>query len=204
MNNWNNKKEKIAGYYADLISEHGHDPRACDYGRPESQQKKFRVLSDIITSDHKTLLDVGCGFADYAGFLKEKYPHIQYDGVDITPEFVEQVKQEKPELNIRHMDILSNDPGQYDIVTANGIFYLLGSDAEVVMQELVARMFALCRKTIAFNSLSVWCDDQEEGEFYADPLKTVEFCRTLSPWVTLRHDYHSRDFTIYLHREQVG
>ena len=43
----------------------------------------------------------------------------------------------------------------------------------------------------------------KEGEFYTDPLQTLAFCRTLTPWVTLRHDYHSRDFTIYMRKDQV-
>lgn len=203
MNEWNNQKDKIVGYYSGLISEYGHNPRACDYGRPESQQKKFNVLSDIVTQNHKTLLDVGCGFADYAGFLHDKYPHIKYSGVDITPEFIAQEKINNKNLDLRHLDIMNDDPGQFDIVTANGIFYLLDQDAEKFMQDLIKRMFALSLNAVAFNSLSAWCNDQEEGEFYADPLKTLEFCRSLSPWVTLRHDYHDRDFTIYMYREQV-
>lgn len=201
---WNKKKEKIAGYYAALIEEHGHNPRSCDYGRPESQAKKFKILSEIITDQHQTLLDVGCGFADYADYLQMRAPHVKYEGVDITPNFVEQAKQKHPDVDIYLMDILSEEPGIFDVVTANGIFYLLGEGAEEMMQKLVTRMFELCRGSVAFNSLSTWCDDKEADEFYADPMKTLEFCRTLTPWVTLRHDYHSRDFTIYMHKEQVG
>lgn len=204
MSEWSEKKDKIAGYYADLIREHGHHPRSCDYGRVESQSKKFRVLSDIIDDSFASVLDVGCGFADYAGYLKEHSPHVTYHGADITPEFVEHAKTAHPDLDIRHMDILNETPPQdYDLVTANGIFYLLGDGAEDFMQSLVRRMYECCQKAVAFNSLSAWCDDQEEGEFYADPVKTLEFCKSITPWVTLRHDYHSRDFTIYMYREQV-
>ncbi|CDN13322.1 hypothetical protein RintRC_4207 [Richelia intracellularis] len=54
---------------------------------------------------------------------------------------------------------------------------------------------------MAFNSLSSWGTQKESGEFYADPLATVKFCRTLTPWVILRHDYMQHDFTIYMYRE---
>ena len=40
---WNDQKVKIAGY-ADLIKKYGHSPDLPDYGRAESQIKKFRVL----------------------------------------------------------------------------------------------------------------------------------------------------------------
>jgi SAM-dependent methyltransferase len=204
MVDWDEKKDAIAGYYKDLIKEHGHTPRSCDYGRPESQAKKFMVLSDIVTPKHQTLLDIGCGFADYADYLEMRAPHIQYTGVDITTEFVKEAKRKHPDLDVFQMDILSEDLGHFDIVTANGIFYLLGKEAEPLMQKLVTRMFDITLQSVAFNSLSAWCKDQESGEFYADPVKTLEFCRTLTPWVTLRHDYHDRDFTIYMHKEQVG
>ena len=68
------------------------------------------------------------------------------------------------------------------------------------MRDLVARMFALCREAVAFNSLSTWAPDPEPSEFYADPAETLAFCRTLTTRVTLRHDYHTRDFTVYLYR----
>ncbi|GBO51706.1 hypothetical protein APA_947 [Pseudanabaena sp. lw0831] len=100
------------------------------------------------------------------------------------------------------MDILTESPdGSYDLVTANGIFYLLNQDAELYMQRLIARMYELSSKAVAFNSLSLWDKNQEDGEFYADPLKTVQFCRTLTPWGVLRHDYLLHDFTIYMYKE---
>ena len=48
MSNWEQKKEAIGDYYSKLITEHGDNPRSCDYGRPESQAKKFKILSEII------------------------------------------------------------------------------------------------------------------------------------------------------------
>jgi hypothetical protein len=43
---------------------------------------------------------------------------------------------------------------------------------------------------------------QEPGEFYADPVEIVRFCRSLTPWVVLRHDYLAHDFTVYLYRDR--
>lgn len=204
MSNWIEKKNVIESYYTGLIEEHGHSPRSCDYGRPESQDKKFRVLSEAINLNGKSVLDVGCGFAHFSQFLSDMFDGVNYHGVDITREFITQAKSLHPDVNVQHADILSETFDKtYDFVTANGIFYLLGANAQDVMQNLVTRMFELTHDTVAFNSLSSWCDDKEDGEFYADPLQAVTFCRTLTPWVTLRHDYHSRDFTIYMRKDQV-
>ena len=192
--------DAIGAYYDRLVAEHGHSHRAADNGRAESQQIKFRVLSDVMPLAGKNVLDVGCGFADYADYLAQRFPGVGYTGVDLSQAMVNGAQRAHPGLAVRRLNILHDDPGRFDVVTANGIFYLLGAQAPDLMRDLVARMFALCREAVAFNSLSTWAPDPEASEFYADPAETLAFCRTLTPRVTLRHDYHTRDFTVYLYR----
>lgn len=200
---WVHKRSRIVDYYDALVAQFGHDPQACDYGQASSQLKKFEVLAEALPVSGKRVLDVGCGFADFARFLKERYPDVSYEGVDVTPSMVEEARRARPDLALRHLDILEQDPGgPYNLVTANGIFYLLGEDARGWMKRLIARMFELSSEAVAFNSLSAWADRKESGEFYADPIATVEYCRTLTPWVALRHDYLPHDFTIYMYRER--
>jgi len=192
---------RISGYYEDLIHKYGHDPRACDYGRVESQQIKFRVLSEVLPLANLNLLDVGCGFADFATFLHQRFESLQYSGVDLCSSMIDEAKRAHPSLDLRVANIAeASFDRSFDVVTANGIFYLIGGHAWPMMQQMIQRMFALATKAVAFNSLSTWAPDQEQGEFYADPLQTIDFCRQLTPWVVLRHDYHPRDFTIYLYK----
>jgi len=194
----------IACRYDDLVARFGHDPRACDYGRPESQAVKFSVLSEVTPLNGKTILDVGCGFADFARYLEARYPGVRYTGVDISEAMVNSARKLRPDLAIERLNILNEYPGHFDVVTANGIFYLLGADARSLSQQLVTRMYSLSRHAVAFNSLSSWAANPAEGEYYADPCDFVDFCRTLTPWVVMRHDYHARDFSIYLyHRENL-
>ena len=202
-NSWIKKRNEISTYYTSLISKYGSTPRACDYGRPESQLIKFRVLSQILDSTTSTLLDVGCGFADYGRFLSKHHPQIAYTGIDITSEFILKARQLSPLFDLHQLDILSESPPQhqYDVVTANGIFYPLGETAVPIMHQLVKRLFQLASKAVSFNSLSTWCPDPEPDEFYADPLDTLAFCRSITPWVSLQHNYHSRDFTIFMFKE---
>lgn len=190
----------IGRYYDELVARYGHDPRACDYGRAESQAIKFAVLSQVAPLDGKRILDVGCGFADYATYLSALFRNVSYAGVDISAAMVASARALHPELSIRAANILEEDVGAFDIVTANGIFYLLGAEAPALMRALVARMYASATEAVAFNSLSAWTPDQEPGEYHADPAEVLNYCRTLTPWVALRHDYHPRDFTVYLYR----
>jgi trans-aconitate methyltransferase len=167
----------------------------------ESQKIKFRVLSEVLPLANSRLLDVGCGFADFATFLARRFPGLQYSGIDLSSAMVKEARRNHPELDLCVANISdAKFKGAFDVVTANGIFYLLGDEAFSMMQQMIERMYALATTAVAFNSLSAWATDQESGEFYADPLRVVEFCRQLTPRVVLRHDYHPRDFTIYLYR----
>jgi hypothetical protein len=38
---------RIANYYQDLVQKYGHDPRACDYGRPQSQESRAAAFSTL-------------------------------------------------------------------------------------------------------------------------------------------------------------
>jgi SAM-dependent methyltransferase len=194
----------IATFYNQRVMQFGYDHRACDYGRAVSQTKKFEVLSAALDHSDQSILDVGCGFADYADYLSERYLNIKYTGFDLSSEMIGKAKCRLPELDLRVVNLLEETDGtQYDIVNANGIFYLLGDQAPKLMQDLVTAMFQRCKKAVTFNSLSLWAPERDSGEFYANPAEVVEWCRKLTPWVTLRHDYMPHDFTVYLYRNQV-
>ncbi len=196
--------QRIASYYDDLVGRHGHDPKACDYGRRESQRIKFQVLAKVMDLRDKRILNVGCGFADYARYLAETVGPVTYTGIDLSSRMIQEGKRLSPHLDLRVANLLATDVTSWDVVTANGIFYLLGEEARNLMPQLIRAMFERAGMAVAFNSLSSWAARQEPGEFYADPLETVTFCRTLSPWVVLRHNYFPHDFTVYLYRKQLA
>jgi SAM-dependent methyltransferase len=195
--------QRIASYYDKLVARYGHDPKACDYGQASSQIIKFRILSEVMDLKGRRLLDVGCGFADFRSYLLERVGDVCYSGVDLSGEMVQRARRLHPHTDVRQCNILADAvEGGYDVVTANGIFYLLRGKAFEVMCELIRRMFDLADAAVAFNSLSAWAPQQEPEEFYAEPLEVLRFCKTLTPWVTLRHDYVPHDFTMYLYKRQ--
>ena len=112
-------------------------------------------------------------------------------------------KERHSDLSIRRLNILDEDPGPFDIVIANGIFYLLGADAKTVMQELIARMFEIAKETVVFTSLSTRASVQNVGEFHADAAETFNFCQSLCDRMVLRHDYLQHDFAIYMYKSLI-
>ncbi len=193
---------RIAAYYDDLVDRYGHDPRACDASGVESLQRRYRVLGDVMDLTGKRVLEVGCGFGDLGVHLRERYEGVVYRGVDLSPRMVEEGRATHG-LDLRVSNVLDLDPAEerYDVVLAQGIFYLLDGDAESKMQELVRAMAALSVEATAFTAVSSWTPTPEPGEYYVDPVSLLAFCRTLTPFVTIRHDYHPGDVAAYLHHE---
>lgn len=191
-------KKQIAEYYDKLVATYGHDARSCDYGSDVSQKKKFDVLSECCDLSGLSLLDVGCGFCDYYQYLRERSVDVQYTGMDLSRKMIETARALHPELSLINGDFETEEISPVDVLTANGIFYLLGEGAEATMREIVQKMFNHAKVAVAFNALSSWRKEKEDSEFYADPIETLRFCSTLTPWVTLRHDYHPGDFTVYM------
>ena len=107
-------------------------------------------------------------------------------------------KNKFPDVKILNCDINQIEK-QYDCVFASGIFTY---QSQSFLESFIITAFSKTKHVLAFNALSNWSDKMEQDEFYADPLATLAFCRSLSPFVTLRHDYHSRDFTIYLYKSR--
>ncbi|HZP81036.1 MAG TPA: bifunctional GNAT family N-acetyltransferase/class I SAM-dependent methyltransferase [Chthonomonadaceae bacterium] len=191
-------------YYTERLERYGLDHRALDWGSRASQERRFAILAEIGPLHNASLLDIGCGLADYYAYLTQRGVPVRYTGMDITPAMIAAATKRFPEQRFVVRDILA-DAGKRpeeleraDYVSASGLFTFTN---ERFLQEAVRVMFAYCRKALAFNALSAFAPQQEPGEFYADPLETVRFCRTLTPWIVLRHDYLPHDFTVTLYRE---
>jgi SAM-dependent methyltransferase len=193
---------RIAKFYDTLVDRLGHVAGATDQSE-QSRRLRFRALADVTNLDNKRVLDVGCCIADYADYLQERFKNVSYVGIDISARMIDEAKRLRPNLELRLGNILDDTLNEkFDVVTANGIFYLLGKDAAEVIPQVIRRMYDASSCAVAFSTLSSWAPVKEEGEFYADPLETIKICRECTPWVTLRHDYLPHDFVVYMYRER--
>lgn len=196
---------KTVEVFSESLRRHGQDYRALNWGSREGQENRFRVLCEIGLADGDSLLDVGCGLGDLHAYLCRRGIAAGYSGLDITPDMVASASRRFPEVQFRCGGLLEDFEAPadgFDYVFASGIFYLREERPFEHLQASVARMFALARKGVAFNCLSRWGDANDGGsEYREDPLRCLEFCRSLTPWVVLRHDYHPGDFTLYLRRQ---
>jgi len=193
---------KTISHYQSLLNQHGENYRSLDWGSRESQKKRFEILAGIGVGPGDRVLDVGCGFADFNGWLIEHRPGIEYSGIDFTPGMVEKAQARFPNLKILNKTIFDLDLAiaPFDYLFASGIFVFRQENPVDYLFSTVKTMYGFCTKGIAFNCLSLWAKEKSPNEFYADPTNVINFCKTLTRKVVLRHDYHPADFTIYLYR----
>jgi len=195
---------RVGAHFDQLVERYGDDHRALDYGSRQSQRIRFEVLASGLALSNRRVLDVGCGMGDFKDYLDGCGMPVAYAGVDASARMIELARARHPGEEFSAGDVLA--PGvarACDVAVANGIFYLLGACAAELMQNIVARMWALAEEAVAFTSLSAWSPRAVNGEFHADPLGVVKFCRSLTPWVRLRHDYLPHDFAVFLYKRPV-
>src|SRR5262249_5782670 len=151
-------------YYDRLVDQYGHDPRACDASSKESLDVRYRVLSEVMDLSGKSVLEVGAGFGDFGAYLRGRFSAVQYTGIDISTRMIEEGRKAYPDLQLYRQSILEVEPSrQFDIVLAQGIFYLLGDNAEEKMYILIRRMLALAREAISFSTICAWAQEKNEA-----------------------------------------
>ncbi len=204
ITDWQQDNNRTVEFYSYLIHKYQFDPRAVDWGSQKSQELRFSVLVQIGQLHGTSVLDVGCGLCDLLSYLQRNGISLDYTGYDITPAMVESARQRFPHALIEVRDLMaeSDPPPQFDYVLASGIFYLRQLEPMVYLELMVRRMFALCRRGVAFNTLSVFAPQHHPSEFYADPAQVLTMCLKMTPHVVIRHDYLPHDFTVYLYRGQ--
>ena len=197
-----NSSDSIVKKYTKLVVKYGLSYRTLDWGSQQSQQLRFKILSEIAPLEGTSILDVGCGLCDFYQYLLNQGINVDYHGIDITPNMVKKAQQRFPDADIELKNIVSSSDSQnYDYVVASGIFYLLPSTRHV--EDIIKAMFSVARLGVAFNSLSDWGGDVEEGELVLTPEKTVSYCKNMTKLISLRHEYMPHDFTMFLYKEMV-
>ena len=189
-------------HFQNLVDRFGVDSLASGWRDSRSQTARFAVLVSGGLDPGASLLDIGCGQGDLFAWLRENGYCIDYRGVDLTPEMVAIARARFPEARFEAADLFDlDDSHRAHHVVASGIFFLRQAAPFDYLQVAVTHLYRFAEVSLAFNCLSTHAEHQDEGEYREDPATVLRFCLTLTPFATLRHDYHRGDFTVILRRE---
>ncbi|AUX23708.1 uncharacterized protein SOCEGT47_042380 [Sorangium cellulosum] len=195
----------VRAFYHAEVAKHGYTHRGLGFNNRESQLHRFDVLRSVGDLHRARVLDVGAGLGDFVRYLWARGVVPDYTGLELCEHLVAEARrrhQGPGPARFLAGDILTADlSGPYDYVIASGIFGLETPSAAGRIIPTLTRLYELCRRAVAVNFLSARASRKAPQRLYVEPLEALARALTLTPTVTLRHDYLPNDFTLFLYRE---
>ncbi|MBT5876514.1 MAG: class I SAM-dependent methyltransferase [Candidatus Latescibacteria bacterium] len=201
----NDHFESVRSYYDDCLLSHGPTARGVDWNSAESQLLRFSILHEITKlRPTESVLDVGCGFGSFLGFLRDNNHRGAYSGIDISQNMIETAIQLFPEdadAFVVTAD-LSSAPTS-SIVVASGLFNVrAGTDLDIwtdYVDATIVQLASLAESRLALNFLSTHSDQQLRDErLHYDSIGRVAdlLANAMSRRLRIRQDYGLYEFTI--------
>jgi SAM-dependent methyltransferase len=201
-------KNALVGLYEERYTRLGYDVRTLGWNGRADQELRFKILSDIADLAGASVCDVGCGFGDLIDYLRDRFGQFDYTGVDLSPSLVEKGRQIHAGYDLRCMDILEERFAEsFDYFLLSGMLNFRIEDNWKLTTDILKLLFSLAKKGVAANFLSTYVNFQRPGNYHHNPEQVFSFGRSLTKWVTVRHDYPLWEFTLYLYkhpRHQAG
>jgi len=199
--------DRLTGLYNGRLAELGHDVRTVGWSSAASQALRFSVLCRGLDLAGRRILDIGCGLGDFVPWAEGVHgTDFDYVGLDLAADLVAAAQSRHGGDRRRFIaDTLAqgSDLGAFDVIVLSGTLTFRTADNRATMQSLLTRAFACCRGTVCANFMSSYADRQLEKNFHFVPEDVFGFAKTLTPYVTLYHDYPLYEFTVQLHRQPM-
>lgn len=189
----------VRDQYRDRIDEKGTTPEGLFWDSEESMQTRFGVAADTVDFERATVLDVGCGFGDLYGYLRQNgHTPETYHGIDVSEVVLAEARDrygDAPAVSFERRNILRDpyESEQFDVAAVFGAMWnkLESIDNEAYIRRFMRTCFA-CADTVVVNALSSYRQGDwsyEEFVYYYDPRTVFGYAQELTRNVRLRHDF---------------
>ena len=194
---------QIIKFHNDRSKEFKNDYKRLGWKSADSQLLRFGALASAFPLNNSSVLDVGCGYADFKTHLDKKFSNVSYTGIDLMPAFIHEAARRfasDTHASFIHGDFENVELTQVDYVFSCGALSYRNSNHYFPF-SMIQKMLDTARKGIAFTMLN-------EENFPEHPLlkgyskaRIQTFCRSLSNNVKLIDTYLPDDFTIVISKE---
>ena len=194
--------KKIHSIYKDLYLKYGDNIASVKSRNQKQQYVRFKYLINCINfKKNESLLDVGCGLGDLAGYLKKNKIECNYLGIDFVDNFINTASKKyskDQKTKFLKMDIEKDAfPKNYDWLLLSGLFNDKDKNSYKFMIKIITKMFKASKKGIVFNNLTKYVDYENKTLFYTYPDKIFRYCVTnLSRYIVLKTNYQTKKGTI--------
>lgn len=197
------ERDAIIKRYEQRLQQHGKSAQALGWKDQKQQWLRFDMLSQIAPLAGTKILDVGCGFGDFYIYLKEKGINVDYVGYDIVPSLLDIAREQASDARFELRDITTEAPTEtFDYVFSSGILNHKIEDNLAFARTLIAKCFKCATKGTAINMMTSYVDFCDDYLYYYSPEEMFSFVKSLTRFVTLRHDYALYEFTLHLYHEK--
>ena len=201
----------VAAYYAAKLDAYGTTPRGVDWNGPESHQLRHRQFLRLFDENRDgSVIDLGCGFGDFFGFLRNAGHNGHFTGYDVAPNMIDAARKLHGEGDDRCWRVGAVPDETADFAVASGIFNVKGDVADEswlgYIRETLDVLARAGRHGFGFNILSLSSDPDRRRPnlYYADPAQMLGYC--LSRYgrsVALLQDYGLYEFTVLVRHQEA-
>ena len=198
--------------YNKRFQKFGIEPRTLGWGCKKDQLTRFEAATSYINFFGKSVLDIGCGFADFYEFLLKNNIKIKkYKGIDINERLLRMPKKRFPKNKYEVKNILLDNykRKQADIVILLGLlnFKLRKLDNLAFSEKMIKAAWKITEKVLIIDFLSSHLTrdyPKENFVYYHNPADILKIALKLTGNVILVHDYlpiPQKEFMIILKKK---
>jgi hypothetical protein len=196
----------VLSRYQKRIAEHGPTLASLNSGNEQKQALRHGVLASALRGPNPSILEVGCGLADFYKYLLDHKQDCSYRGYDIVPEYIAECQRMCPEAKFALRNIfVEGIDGTYDTIVMSQVLNnrYQRSDNMQVIRRALDLSFTHTRVSVAIDMLSTYVDFRNPDLFYYSPEEIFRMAKEIAPRVVLRHDYRAFEFCIQLYHADV-
>lgn len=197
---------EVVRRYRQRIAEHGPTFASLNSGSEEKQAIRHGVHASALRGANPSILEIGCGLADFYKYLLQHKRDCSYHGYDIVPEYIDECRRTYPEAKFTLRNVfIEGIEGVFDTVVMSQVLNnrYQKSDNMQVMQRALELAFEHTRVSVSVDMISTYVDFRNPDLFYYSPEEIFRVAKAISPRVLLRHDYRAFEFCIQLFHEGV-
>ena len=195
--------ERLRTYWDGRARSSLDDLEKLEWSHRRTQRLRFEAFLLHHDLRGSSVLDVGCGLADFYEHLRQRGTPVDYTGYDLSPEMIRRCRARYPGLRFQAGDFLTFDPDErFDFTVAFGIHNIRVPEGRAILERVTRRQFELCAVAAHVSVLS-------DRESYAPHIQAwpaqeiLSMALAITPYAVLRHDYLQGDIGVTLYREPL-
>lgn len=170
---------------------------------PARQYYRFEEIAAFIAdieNPRLSILDIGCGNAEFLRYLNFKGFRGHYAGIDLHAGMIDEAKRRFPDADVSRKDTLSDQLPGTDVVVMSGIFNVNCGQTVEYVRAVIAAAFAATSDRVIFNAISTHVTRRDSEHFYLDPADAIAIAAGLSGRFALRHGFLPFNYTVCIHK----